>query len=142
MSINRQYDRLGERLASYQRELLSVQANVTQFLDDFHQHLHWLDVIDTSVVPLTDFTVSSDEAKAKVQEQQAGPIVGTYFYGIIEVTRLEKIPEWHGCFCWLHSGFLQLLSSCETGYFVIQSQTVPGDAICTYAVDEYLFTHW
>jgi len=81
MSINRQYDRLGERLTSYQRELLSVQVNVTQFLDDFHEHLHWLDVIDTSVVPLSDFTNSSNEAKAKVQEQQVSPIIGTDFYG-------------------------------------------------------------
>lgn len=79
MSINRQYDRLGERLAGYQRELLSVQGNVTQFLDDFHQHLHWLDVIDTSVVPLSDFTGSSDEVKSKTQEQQVGQIIGLTF---------------------------------------------------------------
>lgn len=77
MSVNRQYNHLGEILAAHQRELLSVQSSLANFHKDFKQHLHWLDAIDTSVVPLSEFTGSSDKIKAKILEQQAS------FYSLV-----------------------------------------------------------
>lgn len=71
MSINRQYNHLGEIFAAHQRELLSIQSNLVNFHKDFKQHLHWLDAIDTSVIPLSEFIGSSEEINAKTLEQQA-----------------------------------------------------------------------
>ena len=69
VSINRKYDRLAESLADHQMELHAVQADVTQFDDDFTHFLDWLLDAESTMNRSRSKTSTGDENGGNAEER-------------------------------------------------------------------------
>ena len=70
VSINRKYDRLAESLADHQMELHAVQADVTQFGDDFTHFLDWLLDAESAMNRSRSKTSAGDDGNSENAEER------------------------------------------------------------------------